>query len=142
MANRICKRLPENWTFVHRDWIEVFLDFRHNTVALLKSRGWWVGLSILAGHIATFLLLWASLRFVGVSGADVSFYRVLLAFAFVRLLIAIPITPGGAGVAELGFSAILAIGADPTTTAEIVAGCSSSAAPRSWFPSPSVWAPG
>ncbi len=122
LANRICKRLPENWTFVHRDWIEVFLDFRHNTVALLKSRGWWVGLSILAGHIATFFLLWASLRFVGVSGADVSFYRVLLAFAFVRLLIAVPITPGGAGVAELGFSAILAIGADPTTTAEIVAG--------------------
>ncbi len=122
LANRICKRLPENWTFVHRDWIEVFLGFRHKTVALLKSRGWWVGLSILAGHIATFLLLWASLRFVGVSGADVSFYRVLLAFAFVRLLIAVPITPGGAGVAELGFSAILALGADPTTTAEIVAG--------------------
>ena len=122
LANRICRRLPEKWTFIHRDWIEVFLDFRHNTVALLKRRGWWVGLSILAGHIATFYLLWASLRFVGVSGADVSFYRVLLAFAFVRLLIAVPITPGGAGVAELGFSAILAIGADPTTTAEIVAG--------------------
>jgi uncharacterized protein (TIRG00374 family) len=122
LANRICRRLPEKWTFIHRDWIEVFLDFRHNTVSLLKSRGWWVGLSILAGHVATFYLLWASLRFVGVSGADVSFYRVLLAFAFVRLLIAIPITPGGAGVAELGFSAILALGADPTTTAEIVAG--------------------
>jgi uncharacterized protein (TIRG00374 family) len=122
LANRICRRLPENWTFAHRNWIEVFLDFRHNTVSLLRSRGWWVGLSILAGHVATFYLLWAALRFVGVSGADVSFYRVLLAFAFVRLLIAVPITPGGAGVAELGFSAILAIGADPTTTAEIVAG--------------------
>ncbi len=122
LVNRICKRLPASWTFVHRDWIEVFLSFRHKTVALLKRRGWWIGLAILAGHIATFYLLWASLRFVGVSGAEVSLFRVLLAFALVRLLIAVPITPGGAGVAELGFSAILAIGADPTTTAEIVAG--------------------
>ncbi|HUC25836.1 MAG TPA: hypothetical protein VMA73_24275 [Streptosporangiaceae bacterium] len=36
----------------------------------------------------------------------------LAAFAFVRLLTVLPITPGGAGITELGLVGILAAGAD------------------------------
>ena len=42
------------------------------------------------------------LRPVGVSNDEVSWQEVLAAFSFVRLLSAVPITPGGLGVVELG----------------------------------------
>jgi putative heme transporter len=48
-----------------------------------------------------------TLRHVGVSNAEVTWQEVLAAFAFVRLLSAIPITPGGVGVVELGLTATL-----------------------------------
>jgi uncharacterized protein (TIRG00374 family) len=58
--------------------------------------------------------LLVALRHVGVSEDEVSWMKVLEAFAFVRLLSAIPITPGGLGVVELGLTA--AIGAGLTET--------------------------
>jgi uncharacterized protein (TIRG00374 family) len=43
----------------------------------------------------------------------VSFAEVLAAFAFVRLVSALPITPGGLGVVELGLSAALIAAGGP-----------------------------
>jgi uncharacterized protein (TIRG00374 family) len=45
-----------------------------------------------------------------VSEAEVSWIKVLAAFAFVRLLSAVPVTPGGLGVVELGLTAALGSG--------------------------------
>jgi len=47
---------------------------------------------------------------------------VLAAFAFIRLLSAVPITPGGLGVVELGLTAALGSGLDPATKSQIAAG--------------------
>jgi uncharacterized membrane protein YbhN (UPF0104 family) len=46
-------------------------------------------------------VLLLSLRHVGVSEHEVSTIQVLAVFAFARLISAVPITPGGVGVAEL-----------------------------------------
>jgi uncharacterized membrane protein YbhN (UPF0104 family) len=43
------------------------------------------------------------------------------AFAFVGLLTALPITPGGAGITELGLVGTLAAGAGPSTGAQVTA---------------------
>jgi uncharacterized protein (TIRG00374 family) len=66
-------------------------------------------------------VLLITLRHVGVSQDEVSWIRVLAAFAFVRLISALPVTPGGVGVVELGYAAALTIGLDETTRAQVVA---------------------
>ncbi len=93
-------RRPEGWdTAVRR--------FRSKTILLLSSRWHWLTLATVVSHMSLFLVLLVSLRHVGVSDNEVSWIEVLAAFAFVRLLSAIPITPGGLGVIELGLIAAL-----------------------------------
>ena len=46
---------------------------------------------------------------------------VLASFAFVRLISALPITPGGVGVVELGYVASLTVGLDESQRASVVA---------------------
>jgi uncharacterized protein (TIRG00374 family) len=54
-------------------------------------------------------------------GLHVTFGRIAVAYAADRVLTMVPITPGGAGVAETGMTAVLiAFGADPTTAAAAV----------------------
>ena len=45
----------------------------------------------------------------------------LAAFAFVRLLTALPVTPGGLGITELGLVGTLAAGAGPGAGAQVTA---------------------
>jgi uncharacterized protein (TIRG00374 family) len=59
-------------------------------------------LSSLVGHLSLYAVLLVTLRDVGVSNDEVSWVQVLAVFAFVRLLTAIPLTPGGLGIVELG----------------------------------------
>jgi uncharacterized protein (TIRG00374 family) len=70
--------------------------------------------------VSLYLVLLLSLRHVGVSDATVSWIEVLAAFAFIRLLSALPITPGGLGVVELGLTAALVAAGGPK--APVVAG--------------------
>jgi len=81
--------------------------FRTETIGLLHSR--WPALSVatLISHLSLFVVLLIALRHVGVSNDEVSWQQVLAAFCFVRLLTALPITPGGLGVVELGATAAL-----------------------------------
>jgi uncharacterized membrane protein YbhN (UPF0104 family) len=48
----------------------------------------------------------------------VSWQQVVASFAFVRLISAIPITPGGLGVVELGLTAALSSGATSTVATQ------------------------
>jgi uncharacterized membrane protein YbhN (UPF0104 family) len=57
------------------------------------------------------VVLLVCLRDVGVSNAQVGWAEVLAVFAFARLVTAIPITPGGAGLVEAALIAGL-VGAD------------------------------
>ncbi|MGH2755806.1 MAG: lysylphosphatidylglycerol synthase transmembrane domain-containing protein [Actinomycetota bacterium] len=72
-------------------------------------RGGWLRLTLvsLVSHLSLYFVLLLSLRHVGVSDQDVGWAQVLAAFAFIRLVSALPITPGGLGVVELGLSAAL-----------------------------------
>jgi uncharacterized membrane protein YbhN (UPF0104 family) len=75
----------------------------------------------LVSHISLFLVLLVALRHVGVSQSELSWITVFAAFAFVRLISAIPLTPGGVGVVELGYAAVLTLGLDDLTSAQVVA---------------------
>ncbi len=75
----------------------------------------------LVSHISLYLVLLIALRNVGVSQGDLSWITVLAAFAFVRLISALPVTPGGVGVVELGYAAVLTIGLDDLLSAKVVA---------------------
>ncbi len=95
--------------------------FRSGTVELLARR--WVRLtfSTLTSHVSLYLVLLVALRHVGVAQRDLSWITVLAAFAFVRLISALPLTPGGVGVVELGYAAVLTIGLDDLLSAQVVA---------------------
>ena len=77
----------------------------------------WVAISttVLVSHLTLVAVLLVALRHVGVSDAEVSWQQVLATFAFVRLLSALPITPGGVGIVELGMTAGLVAAGGPET---------------------------
>jgi uncharacterized protein (TIRG00374 family) len=68
-----------------------------------------------------YLVLLIALRHVGVSEDELSWAKVLAAYSFVRLLSAIPVTPGGLGVVELGLTAALGNGLPDPTKNQIAA---------------------
>jgi uncharacterized protein (TIRG00374 family) len=103
------------------DWDERAIKFRKRTSGLLERRWLHLTVSSIISHLSLYLVLLLALRHVGVAEVEVSWIRVLAAFAFVRLISALPITPGGLGVVELGYAAALGIGVDDITKAQIVA---------------------
>jgi uncharacterized membrane protein YbhN (UPF0104 family) len=85
------------------DWGEAAVRFRHQTNELIGQR--WLALtwSTVLSHSCLYLVLLLSLRHVGVAEHEISWAQVLGVFAFVRLVSALPITPGGVGLVELGY---------------------------------------
>ena len=81
------------------------LGFRRQAAALIAARGRRITATTAASHLILWLVLLVCLRGVGLSQAQVPWQTSLAAFAFVRLLTALPITPGGLGITELAWSA-------------------------------------
>ncbi len=75
----------------------------------------------MASHLTLWLVLLACLRAVGLSQTQVPWQTSLAAFAFIRLLTALPITPGGLGITELGLVGVLATSADHKVTVQVTA---------------------
>lgn len=102
-----------NWTLrkVHRgpvSWSGAsFESFRREAGTLLERR--WLPLTgaTLLGNLTVFLVLLVSLRTTGVPASQVTLVEAFASWALVRLLTAIPITPGGIGVIELGLTGAL-----------------------------------
>jgi putative heme transporter len=84
-------------------WGDQAADFRRRTIAFLGSRWIWLTVTTVASHLALWVVLLLCLRHVGISADEVSTLQTLAVFAFGRLLGALPITPGGLGVIELGY---------------------------------------
>lgn len=101
------------------DWGERFADFQARSAEVLRARWGLVTLSTLVSHLSLYLVLLIALRAVGVTTDEVSAAQAMGAFAFVRLATALPITPGGLGVVELGMSAALTVAGGPE--AQVVA---------------------
>ena len=90
-------------------WPEAAVRFRALAISLLGPRWHWLTVATLVSHLSLFLVLLLALRHVGVADAQVSWVEALAAFALVRLLAAVPITPGGLGVVELGLATALVL---------------------------------
>ena len=97
------------------------LGFRDQAGALIAARGWRITAATAASNLTLWLVLLACLRVVGLSQAQVPWQTSLAAFAFVRLLTVLPITPGGLGITELGLIATLAAGAGHQASAQVTA---------------------
>jgi uncharacterized protein (TIRG00374 family) len=129
LAERLGNGLGKAWSWIKglfgkapiTTWGEAAVRFRNNTAGLVKARWKRLTVASIISHLSLYVVLLVALRHVGVAEVEVSWIRVLAAFAFVRLISALPITPGGLGVVELGYTAALGIGVDDTTKAQIVA---------------------
>jgi len=96
--------------------------FRADTISLVGRR--WIQLTAttILSHMALFFVLLLSLRHMGVSETEVSTAEAFAVFAFGRLISALPITPGGLGVIELGYigGLVAAGGDDPAVVAAVL----------------------
>jgi len=97
------------------------VKFRRETIILVERRWLRLTWTTLLSHIALFLVLLLSLRHMGVSEQELPAVDVFAVFAFSRLLSAIPVTPGGVGVIDLGYIGGLTTLADSGEKAAIVA---------------------
>ena len=103
-------------------WDEWLVGFRREAVGLLRRR--WLALTgaTLLGHLTVFLVLLVALRAVGVPSADVSLAEAFAAWALIRIITTVPITPGGLGIVELGLTGALVSfgGHDAPTVAAVL----------------------
>jgi uncharacterized membrane protein YbhN (UPF0104 family) len=113
-------------------WGSSGVRFRGETIGLIRDRWWMLTWSTLLSHFALFLVLLLSLRHVGVSEQEISAIQVFAVFSFVRLLSAIPLTPGGVGIVELGYVGALILAAKGTTAASPKTCSRPRSRPRSW----------
>ena len=88
-----------------RGWGDATAKFRERVVGLVGGRWPALTMATLVGHVSLFAVLLLALRHVGVGVHEVGTAEAFAVFAFVRLLTAIPITPGGLGFVELGLAA-------------------------------------
>jgi uncharacterized protein (TIRG00374 family) len=100
-ALRLLRRTPR------ADWGAAMVRFRGETVELLSRRWHVITLAAFAGHLTVFGVLLVCLRATGVPASEVTWVEAMAAWGLVRLLTAVPITPGGVGIVELGLSSAL-----------------------------------
>jgi uncharacterized protein (TIRG00374 family) len=90
-------------------WAEGLVEFRAQSIDLLRRRWLAITAATVVSHLSLFVLLLMSLRHMGVSAAAVSGPEAFAAFAVVRLVTAVPITPGNLGIVEVGLAAALSV---------------------------------
>ena len=95
--------------------------FRDRASALLAARGWRITAATVTSHLMLWLVLLVCLRAVGLPQPRLPWQTSLAAFSVIRLLTAVPITPGGLGITELGLIAILAGDAGHKASAQVTA---------------------
>jgi len=95
--------------------------FRRDTIGLVEHR--WIRLTFftLLSQVALFFVLLLALRHMGVDQSEISTAKVFAVFSFSRLLSAVPLTPGGVGVIDLGYVGGLTAGMPESEHAAIVA---------------------
>jgi putative heme transporter len=91
---------------------ESFARFRSRALGLLRRRWHVITVATLAGHLTVFVLLLVCVRVVGTTASEVTVVEAFAAWALVRILGALPLTPAGVGVVEVGLTgALVAFGA-------------------------------
>lgn len=100
---------------------EAAVRFRRDTIGLVAHR--WIRLTFftIVSQLALFLVLLLALRHMGIDESEVSAAKVFAVYSFSRLLSAVPLTPGGVGVIDLGYVGGLTAGIPEADHPEIVA---------------------
>jgi uncharacterized protein (TIRG00374 family) len=114
IAARIVNRLYRLFRLKRRvSWGgESLARFRAQALDLLRRRWHVLTLATLAGHLTVFLVFVACIATVGDTSDQVTWIEAFAAWSLIRVLGAIPFTPGGLGLVELGLSgALVAFGA-------------------------------
>jgi uncharacterized protein (TIRG00374 family) len=121
-------------------WEVATVKFRNRTIDLVAHR--WISITVwsLVSHLSLYAVLLVALRDVGVSDAEVGWAEVLAVFAFARLVTAIPITPGGAGLVEAALiGGLIGAGATSRRWPRPCSSTGRSPGPcRSWSASPAM----
>ncbi|HVB43058.1 MAG TPA: YbhN family protein [Streptosporangiaceae bacterium] len=112
---RLARRRPS------RRLADGLLSFRADTSAMLAERGIRITVTAVLANIAFWLVLLACLRASGLTQGQVSWQASLAAFAAVRLVTVLPLTPGGLGIVELGLTAPLIGGLGSGASARVAA---------------------
>lgn len=95
------------------EWGDDATRFRDGCADLVRERWPHLTVATIVGHLTGFGVLLVTLRAVGIGSDDLSAVECFAAWSLIRLLTAVPITPGGLGVVELGLTgALVAFGAD------------------------------
>jgi len=103
---RLVRRGPVEWGGAS------FARFRSQALGLLRRRWHVITVATLAGHLTVFLLLLVCLRVTGITVGEVTLTEAFAAWALVRILGALPLTPAGVGFVEVGLTgALVAFGA-------------------------------
>src|SRR5262249_29081151 len=100
-----------------RSWGDAAITFRTKMIRVLRERGLFLATAEVVSQLSLFLVLLASLRFVGVPDSSVSWAQALTVFAFVRLGTAVPVIPGNIGIVELGYIGGLGVAGAPRNAA-------------------------
>ena len=87
------------------DVVKVVLDFRHQSIGLVRERWLLITLWIFLFNLIQFVLVFACVRAIGIE--SITLTEAFAAFAFARLLETIPITPSGVGFVEVGAASAL-----------------------------------
>jgi putative heme transporter len=88
-------------------WAEALVRVRRETIEIVSDRWPALTASLVVGHLTVFGVLLVSLRATGVGSDEVTWVEALASWGLVRLLTAVPITPAGVGIVELGLSGAL-----------------------------------
>jgi len=86
---------------------ESFKRFRDDVGDFIERKWPWLTLTALVGNLSVFAVLLVSLRALDVPASEVSAIEAFAAWALIRIIASIPITPGGVGIVELGLTGAL-----------------------------------
>lgn len=106
------------------DMDERVLGFRREALQTLGQTGGWLWelATTTVAFMLQFVILVMSLRFMQVDADTVALAQIYAVFAFAQLLMSIPITPGGVGIAEVVYIGLLNWVANGALTNQIAAG--------------------
>jgi uncharacterized membrane protein YbhN (UPF0104 family) len=104
-----------------KTWQQAVLDFRHQSIHLLRSRWRQLTLWMIVYNGGQFVLLLLCVRVLGADTHELGWIEVLAAFSFANVLTTIAITPSGVGFVEAGaVAALIAFGGPEAASAAAV----------------------
>lgn len=83
------------------------VGFRHDALDLLLRRWHLITLSVVAGQLSMFVLLYVTVRVLGIDSGELLGVEIFAAWTVAKVIGSLPITPGGLGVVELGLTSLL-----------------------------------